>query len=64
VREYPFVDDDVGATGPGDKLSCPIAHQGPILLLNGCVGRETKAGPTNSSVGLRGGVRSTFSQEQ
>jgi hypothetical protein len=27
-------------------------------------GRETEAGPMGHSAGLRGGVRSTFSQEQ
>jgi hypothetical protein len=26
VREDPLVGDDVGATGPGDKLIGPIAH--------------------------------------
>jgi hypothetical protein len=31
---------------------------------NGCVGRETRAGPTGHSAGLRGGVGSTFSREQ
>jgi hypothetical protein len=28
VREDPLVGDDVGGTRPGDKLPCPIAHQG------------------------------------
>jgi hypothetical protein len=32
VREDSLADDDVGATGPGNKFPCPIAHQGPILL--------------------------------
>jgi hypothetical protein len=32
VCEDPLVGDDVGATGPGNKFPCPIAHQGPILL--------------------------------
>jgi hypothetical protein len=34
VREDPLVGDDVGATGPGDKLPGPIAHQGPVLILH------------------------------
>jgi hypothetical protein len=40
---------------------------GPVSLahyFNGCVGRETGAGPMDRSAGLRGGVESTFSQEQ
>jgi hypothetical protein len=37
VREDPLVGDDVGATGPGDKLPGPIAHQGPIFVLHGRV---------------------------
>jgi hypothetical protein len=32
--EDPVAGDDVGATGPGNKFPCPIAHQGPILLLH------------------------------
>jgi hypothetical protein len=32
VCEDPLVSDDVGATGPRNKFSYPIAHQGPILL--------------------------------
>jgi hypothetical protein len=31
VREDPLAGDNVGATGLGDKLLSPIAHQGPIL---------------------------------
>jgi hypothetical protein len=34
VREDPLASDDVGATAPGDKLPCPIALQGPILVLH------------------------------
>jgi hypothetical protein len=50
-------------------LNVPIAcgDMGPVSLahyFNGCVGRETGAGPTDRSAGLRGGVESTFSQEQ
>jgi hypothetical protein len=33
VCEDPLASDDVGATGSGNKFSCPIAHQGPIPLL-------------------------------
>jgi hypothetical protein len=32
VCEDPLAGDNVGATGPGNKFPCPIAHQGPILL--------------------------------
>jgi hypothetical protein len=31
VCEDPLTIYDVGAMGPGNKFSCPIAHQGPIL---------------------------------
>jgi hypothetical protein len=34
VRENPLAGDDVGATGPGDKLPGPIAHQNPVLILH------------------------------
>jgi hypothetical protein len=34
VCEDPLAGDDVGAMGPRNKFSCPIAHQGPILLLD------------------------------
>jgi hypothetical protein len=34
VYEDPLAGDDVGATGTGDKLPGPIAHQGPILILH------------------------------
>jgi hypothetical protein len=34
MLEDPFARDDVGAMGPGDKLTCPIAHQGLVLLLH------------------------------
>jgi hypothetical protein len=34
VREDLLVDDNVGATGPGDKLPGLIAHQGPVLVLH------------------------------
>jgi hypothetical protein len=34
VCEDPLVGDDVGAAGLGNKFPCPIAHQGPILLLH------------------------------
>jgi hypothetical protein len=34
VREDPLAGDDVGATGPGDNLPGPIAHQGPVLVLH------------------------------
>jgi hypothetical protein len=34
VREDPLAGDDVGASGPGDKLPGPIAHQSPILVLH------------------------------
>jgi hypothetical protein len=34
VHKNPLVSDDVGATGLGDKFSCPITHQGPILILH------------------------------
>jgi hypothetical protein len=36
VCEDPLVVDDVGATGPGEKLPGPIAHQGPVLVLHSC----------------------------
>jgi hypothetical protein len=32
--ENPLTGDDVGATGTGDKLPGPIAHQSPILVLH------------------------------
>jgi hypothetical protein len=34
AHEDPLAGDDVGATGPGDKLPGPIAHQGPVLFLH------------------------------
>jgi hypothetical protein len=34
VHKDPLTGDDVGATGPRDKLPGPIAHQGPILVLH------------------------------
>jgi hypothetical protein len=34
VCEDPLVGDDIGATGPGDKLPGPIAHQGLVLVLH------------------------------
>jgi hypothetical protein len=34
VCENPLAGDDVGATGPGDKLSGLIAHQSPVLVLH------------------------------
>jgi hypothetical protein len=34
VCEDPLVGDGVGATGPGNKFSCPIVHQGHILHLH------------------------------
>jgi hypothetical protein len=50
-----------------DSDMCPISlaayHQqmlGLSLLLHSYVGRETEVGPVGHSVGLRGGVGSTF----
>jgi hypothetical protein len=34
VREDLLTDDDVRALRLGNKLPCPIAHQGPILILH------------------------------
>jgi hypothetical protein len=34
MRENPLSGDNVGATGRRDKLSGPIAHQGPVLVLH------------------------------
>jgi hypothetical protein len=34
VHENPLDSDDVGAMGLGNKFSCPIAQQGPVLLLH------------------------------
>jgi hypothetical protein len=36
VREDPLAGDDVGALRPGNNLSGPIAHQGPVLILHSC----------------------------
>jgi hypothetical protein len=47
VRENPLAGDDVGATGSGDKLSDPIAHQSPVLVLH-------------SHAPIRVGKRSTY----
>jgi hypothetical protein len=35
-----------------------------VHCFNGCVGRETEAGPAGHSVGLGGGAGSTFSRGQ
>jgi hypothetical protein len=34
VGEDPLASDNVGATGMRDKFSCPIVHQGPVLVLH------------------------------
>jgi hypothetical protein len=47
VHEDLLASDDVGATGPGDMLLGPIAHQGPILILH-----------SRASIGV--GKRSTY----
>jgi hypothetical protein len=36
VREDPFVSDDVGALRSWNKISGPITHQGPVLILHSC----------------------------
>jgi hypothetical protein len=36
VRDDSLAGDDVGAIGPEKKFSCPISHQGPVLLLHSC----------------------------
>jgi hypothetical protein len=35
-REDQLASDYIGATGSGDKLSGPIAHHDPILILHSC----------------------------
>jgi hypothetical protein len=37
VHEYPFVSDDVRALRSWNKVTCPITHQGPVLILHGRV---------------------------
>jgi hypothetical protein len=34
VRENPLAGDDIVSTGSGDKLPCPIAYQGLVLILH------------------------------
>jgi hypothetical protein len=34
VCEDPFASDDVGALRSWNKVSCPITHQGPVLILH------------------------------
>jgi hypothetical protein len=34
VQKDPLVSDDVGAMGLGQMFPCPIAHQGPVLLIH------------------------------
>jgi hypothetical protein len=34
VCEDPFTSDDVGALRSWNKVSCPITHQGPVLILH------------------------------
>jgi hypothetical protein len=47
VCQNPLVGDDIGTTGPGDKLPGPIAHQSPVLVLH-----------SRTSIGV--GKRSTY----
>jgi hypothetical protein len=55
VCEDPLTDDDVGATGAGNKFPCPIAHQGPILLLHSRV--PVQIGKGGADRGRNGGRR-------
>jgi hypothetical protein len=54
VCETPLACDDVGATGPGNKFSCPIAHQG-LILLHSCPPIQIGKGSTDR--GRNGGRR-------
>jgi hypothetical protein len=53
VCEDPPAGDDVVATGPGNKFSCPIAHQGPILLHRRAPVRIDKGGADRGQNGGR-----------
>jgi hypothetical protein len=55
VCEDPLAGDDVGATGPGNKFTCPIAHQGPILLLHSRA--PVRIGKGGADRGQNGGRR-------
>jgi hypothetical protein len=36
VCEDPFASDNVGALRSWNNVSCPITHQGPVLILHSC----------------------------
>jgi hypothetical protein len=55
VHENPLVGNDIGATGPGDKLPGPIAHQSPVLVLHS-VCQLGSASAARTKVGIGDGV--------
>jgi hypothetical protein len=50
-----------GDMGLVSLVACHLQVLGLSTRFNGCVGREIEEGPVDHSVGLRGGVGSTFS---
>jgi hypothetical protein len=51
--EDPLISDDIEATGPENKLPCPIAHQGLILLHSRAPVRIDKGGADRGQNGGR-----------